>query len=284
MGLLLGACQSDSLISSKAQFKIDTTSIGSFLQQQGIAATKIQEGMWFIIDSAALGVYPVPSDSVTFSYTAQLIPSLSLIDSATETELLSTIIAGWQLGLARFPSGSKGRLFVPSGLAFGTSAHRGIPPNSNLIYNVKSFRVVPVTGDHLATDMQTIAGYISSISDSLVAKKIKVVNDGSDILYALVDSAATLGNKPTLDDSVQVTYNVRYLKADTIFYTATSKLLLKDQNTSWKITLPKIREGYQFTMYVPSGYAYGNLATSLGGVKIPANSNLQYQIILTKVY
>ncbi|MGC4021824.1 MAG: hypothetical protein QM734_07690 [Cyclobacteriaceae bacterium] len=90
---MISSCVGDSPISYKAQFKKDTISISDFVS--GLSATKISDGVWFIIDSATLGVYPVPSDSIKISFTAQLIPPSGIVDSLTDDrELLSRVMAG----------------------------------------------------------------------------------------------------------------------------------------------------------------------------------------------
>ncbi|MGC4021823.1 MAG: FKBP-type peptidyl-prolyl cis-trans isomerase [Cyclobacteriaceae bacterium] len=112
-----------------------------------------------------------------------------------------------------------------------------------------------------------------------------IIDDGSSIKYAIIDSTDVRNTKPLISDSIQVTYNVRLLGDTIALYSETrKKLALKNQITAWKITLPKIKQGYTFKMWVPSGYGYGNVITTLGGATVPANSNLQYEIILDSVY
>ncbi len=269
--LLLQSCHKEDTVTYQAQFKSDTTSISSFLKSNGIQAVKINTGLWYSIDELGLGVFPALSDCVTVAYTARLIPSLGEVDHVDSTTvLLSGAISGFQQALILFPSDSHGELYIPSGLAFGASEYKGIPPNSNLLYEVKLIRV---RGTRLTNDITTINSYLST--NSIVAQ-----SDPSGIQYT-VDTTGVTGQMPILADSILVTYTEKILNADTVTNVNTPlKIALKDQVTGWRIMLPKyLAEGAKMVMYTPSGYAYGS--SVIAG--IPANSNLVYEINLIKV-
>ena len=274
---VLQSCQKPDTISSQAQLKSDTTSISSFLKSYDPQATKVNTGYWYSIDTLGDGIYPVLSDSVTISYTARLIPTLEEVDDASAiTVLLSTAIAGLQEGLLLFPAGSYGALYIPSGLAFGVNAHNNnrIPPNSNLIYEVK---LMSVKGTRLTSDLATIDAYLQN--HSIIAQ-----HDDSGIRYTIdaIDSAATNPPKPGTEDFVTVTYTEGILGVDTVITSVSTpvKVALKEQIPAWRIMLPKyLSEGSTMTMYTPSGYAYG----SSGKENVPANSNMVYVVTLIKV-
>lgn len=282
---ILFSCFKDNALTSQAQLKLDTISIAAFLKKNNIVTTKVQPGIWYTIDSLTLGVYPVLTDSVVLSYTAKLIPSMAQVGSATSlTVLLSSAITGMQLGLPKFPVGSSGELYIPSGLAFGAAPNTGttpnsnyaIPPNANLLYKVK---LLGIKGTQLANDIAAIDTYTTSIADSLRTGSITLFKDPSGVRYAF-DSVKTSAVYPVLKDSVLITYSLKILNA-TKFITidTTTKVLLNTQLTGWKIGLPKIPQGVMATLYVPSGYAYGNVTS----ITVPGNSNLVYQLKLLKV-
>lgn len=279
----LASCIGNTTVSPLAQLKSDTTSIGNYLRQNNITATKLSNGVWYVVDSVGVGIYPALSDSVKISYSASLIPSLQQVDTAQNlTVLLSSTISGIQLCLPSFPVGSRGRIYTPSGLAFGAVAHNSnsnytIPANSNLVYKIK---VTSAVGTKLASDVAAIDSYLGVIADSLIAKQITVINDPSGIRYS-VGYPLTMGASPTLQDSVTVAYTGNLLRRDSLFANVTTptKIALKNQIAAWKIILPKLKEGAVATLYVPSGYGYGNASTT----KIPAYSNLVYQLQLIKV-
>jgi FKBP-type peptidyl-prolyl cis-trans isomerase len=235
-----------------------------------------------VVDSLGVGIYPALSDSVKISYSAWLIPSMEKVDTSQNlTVLLSTAISGIQLCLPSFPVGSHGRIYTPSGLAFGAISHSTpagytIPANSNLLYKIK---VISSVGTKLTSDVAAIDSYLGLIADSLISKQITVIDDASGIRYS-VNTPGT-GASPTLQDFVTVTYTGNLLGRDSLFANVATptKLALKDQIAAWKIILPKLSEGAVITLYVPSGYGFGSASTT----QIPAYSNLVYQLKLIKV-
>ena len=280
------SCIKQDTITYQAQFKSDTASISSFVGSNNPAAIKLKSGIWYSIDDLRNGVYPALSDEVTISYKVKWIQSTSLKEtdldsvgySTSTQELLSAAISGLQQGLILFPDSSVGRIYIPSGLAFGTSAHYdttnvNIHPNSNLLYEIT---LVSVKGTRLTTDITTIDSYLQSHSID------KVLHDESGIRYTIDTTGQTSHRKPRSVDSFLVTYQEKILTADTLTASVDTqtKIALKDQVTAWRIMLPKyMTEGSTITMYTPSGYAYGNF----GKQGIPVNSNMVYVITLIKI-
>lgn len=291
------ACIDNTIFNPVAQLKTDTATIHSFLAFEGINATKTLQGVWYAIDDSTLGFYPALADSVVIEFTARSIPlnfksatpipisELPKVDSSatttshTRTVLLSSVISGMQIGLGKFPVGSSGKLFIPSGLAFGTIAYHSIKPNTNLVYEIK---LVSATGLRLATDQASLTNYISSISDNLFLQRIRLVTEPISGIRYSYDTIVASNSAPRLNDSVNISYTGTILNASTPFVTsADTTLALKDQITAFKIIFPNIKVGTKFAIYVPSGYAYGSDSPSKA---VPANSNLVYQITLKGVH
>jgi FKBP-type peptidyl-prolyl cis-trans isomerase len=266
----LQSCVQDNVITAKGQLAIDTTKIGRFLRENAITATEDPSGFWYAIDTLAIGPYPALSDSVKISYVARLIPSLAPVDSVkSKNFLLSGVIAGIQLGLLKFPKGSYGRLYIPSGLAFGVTLHGSIPENSNLFYEI---RLDSVMGTHLASDVATIDSYLQS--HSLIP-----VKDTTGVRY-LIDSAVVSSTKPALGDSLDVTYTGRVLDSPKAFdsVATTMRVALNAQIAAWKIVLPKIPEGSIVSIYAPSAFGFGSNASD-----VAPGSILVYRIRLKGV-
>jgi FK506-binding nuclear protein len=49
------------------------------------------------------------------------------------------VIKGWDIGLVGMQVGGERRITIPSNLAYGSKGVAGIPPNSELIFDGKSF-------------------------------------------------------------------------------------------------------------------------------------------------
>ena len=50
---------------------------------------------------------------------------------------LSGVIQGWQLGIPGMQNGGIRRLYIPAALAYGSAGQGNVPPNSDLIFEVK---------------------------------------------------------------------------------------------------------------------------------------------------
>jgi FKBP-type peptidyl-prolyl cis-trans isomerase len=46
------------------------------------------------------------------------------------------VISGWQEGIPKFQKGGKGKLIIPSNMAYGRQSQPGIPKNSILVFDV----------------------------------------------------------------------------------------------------------------------------------------------------
>ncbi|MCU0369158.1 MAG: FKBP-type peptidyl-prolyl cis-trans isomerase [Cyclobacteriaceae bacterium] len=53
---------------------------------------------------------------------------------------------------------------------------------------------------------------------------------------------------------------------------------------AFQVGLPKLPEGSKATLYIPSGLGFGTDALTSGGITVPANSNLIYEVELVKVF
>src|SRR6185369_2161567 len=207
---LFQSCTKQETITYQAQFKIDTELVDSFVKNSNTDAVKVNTGFWYSIDTLRNGIYPTFSDSVKISYSIKWIEPTSTNESdlktvgysASSTVLLSKAISGLQQALILFPAGSYGRIYLPSGLAFGSSEHSypndtpqiNIPVNANLLYEIK---LIGVKGTRFASDTTDIGNYLR-------ANTIKSLKDVSGIRYTINNAGQTSSAKPTQEDSVIV--------------------------------------------------------------------------------
>jgi FKBP-type peptidyl-prolyl cis-trans isomerase len=96
------------------------------------------------------------SDTVTVQYTGWLMngtvfdssrPSLSPRGTAATplTSPLSGLIRGWQEGVPGMKPGGIRQLIIPAALAYGAAGAGSVPPNSDLVFEIKLISSTPPT-------------------------------------------------------------------------------------------------------------------------------------------
>ena len=117
---------------------------------------------------------------------------------------------------------------------------------------------------------------IAIIDEFLATNHIDATKDPSGLRY-VIDSVGT-GLKPTLDGTISVKYTARFLPTNDIFDHSNGVVLtVNTLIEGWRIGVPLMTKGSKFTLYVPSGLAYGTAGAS--SVVTP-NANLIFEIEL----
>ncbi len=111
--------------------------------RDGVVTT--DSGLQYEVLVAGDGEKPTIEDSVTTHYHGTLI-SGEVFDSSVDRGQPATfpvggVISGWTEALQLMPVGSKWRLYVPAGLAYGPQPRGSIPPNSTLIFDVELLQI-----------------------------------------------------------------------------------------------------------------------------------------------
>lgn len=122
-----------------AQAKTDDAAIQAYLTANNITATKTASGLYYTVVTAGQGAYPTAASTVTVNYTGYLLDG-TIFDSGKSFQsgisANSSIIAGWKEGLLHINLGGRIQLFIPSALAYGTTAQTKIPANSCLVFTI----------------------------------------------------------------------------------------------------------------------------------------------------
>ena len=115
-----------------------------FLQKnatkEGVKVT--ESGLQYEVITQGTGTKPVPTDTVEVHYEGKLLDG-TVFDSSYERGKtvsfpLNGVIPGWTEGLQLMPVGSKYKLYIPSGLAYGPAGAGGaIGPHSTLVFDVE---------------------------------------------------------------------------------------------------------------------------------------------------
>ena len=116
--------------------------ITDYLTTNKLVAEKTPEGVYYIIETQGTGSTTTPtiSNTVTVKYKGYLLNGNVFDKNQTAgiTYPLANLIKGWQIGLAKFKKGGKGRLFIPSAYGYGSAGSgSAIPGNSPLIFDIE---------------------------------------------------------------------------------------------------------------------------------------------------
>lgn len=140
------------------QLQEDIKIISNHLAKQQITAQTTPSGLHYVIDTPGQGAHSQKGDTVKVNYTGQLLGG-KVFDTSVESAAkehgvhnpqrpyepiafklgVGQVIQGWDEGISLLKQGGKGRLFIPSTLAYGSQSVGGdlIPANSVLVFEVE---------------------------------------------------------------------------------------------------------------------------------------------------
>jgi FKBP-type peptidyl-prolyl cis-trans isomerase FkpA len=126
----------------------DAKIIDEFVAKNGLATQKTASGIHYIIEKPGSAKHPTSANTVKVHYKGTLLDGTkfdSSYDRKQPAEFpLTGVIKGWTEGIPLFGEGGKGKLIIPSSLAYGPNAQPGSPikPNSVLIFDVELLQIV----------------------------------------------------------------------------------------------------------------------------------------------
>jgi len=141
---LVAACFVDTSCSKKADSGCSDVSVASedatmlsYINANGITATKHSTGLYYQILSQGTGKTPGLGSKVFVKYTGKLTNGTVFDQQQDHTKtgwVLGTLIGGWQIGIPLIQEGGKIKLIVPSSYGYGCNGSSGaIPANSILV-------------------------------------------------------------------------------------------------------------------------------------------------------
>jgi FKBP-type peptidyl-prolyl cis-trans isomerase FkpA len=136
--LILG-CRKD----DQNQLDRDLEIIREWLSDHNLEASATSSGLHYIIDNPGFGNHPTSISQVTVAYSGKLTNGF-IFDQSPTTGIrfgLNQVIPGWTEGIQLFREGGRGKLIIPSVLAYGARGAGDIPPNSVLIFDIHLIQV-----------------------------------------------------------------------------------------------------------------------------------------------
>ena len=279
--LLATGCLDKNHFDTAVQMAQDVQTIDDYLAANNITAIKDQSGVRFSLTTVGTGFPPRVSQTVKVKYTGKFLNGTVFDPGPDITGPLGSFILGWQYGLAVWPTGSKGTLYIPSPLAYGNNpGSSAIPPNSILVFDAELVAIVPSNADKARFTSDTTA-----ITTYLKQNKITAVKDTTGISYVITNPGT--GPAPTWYQKLKFNYTGKSLATGNQFFTGSSEPTnafdsrMVDFINGITFGLGKIGTGGKITVYVPSALAFGT--TENPSINLAANSNVSYDIELTEI-
>lgn len=130
------SCKKDENLSVEDQFAKDIMIIEDYLKANNLVAEKTTEGLYYIIENAGSAQKPAVTNKVTVKYSGYFTDKAVFDSSESAVLPLYATIVGWQKGIPKFGKGGKGKLLIPSKLAYGTSSQPG-RANAVLVFDIE---------------------------------------------------------------------------------------------------------------------------------------------------
>jgi FKBP-type peptidyl-prolyl cis-trans isomerase FkpA len=128
----------------KKQYLLDDNKIQTFLTAKGLTAVKDPSRVYYIRSTAGAGTDEISlTSTLVLKYTGRFLDG-TVFDSSTDgtfSYVLGNLIKGWGI-LTKEKAGAKIRIFIPSDLAYGTTASGSVPANAVLDFDIE---IVSVT-------------------------------------------------------------------------------------------------------------------------------------------
>ena len=131
-----------------SQARFDDKELRNYFAKHHIQAEKTASGLYYAIKEPGTGPTAKPGQQVSVKYLGTLLNGKKFDANVDENFNCShpltfvlgmhQVIPGWDEGLSYFREGTRGTLYIPSGLAYGERyVGKLIPANSILIFEVE---------------------------------------------------------------------------------------------------------------------------------------------------
>ena len=283
----------------------EATILAQYAQQE--AMTENPVGFYHKMDQTGNGPTPPKGAYVMVNYVAKRIDGTIFDKSEAEEPFVfqlgyRQVIEGWDKGMSEFKVGGKGKLAIPSRLAYGTlGVGASVPPNAPIILEIELVKVMnnqeydaymaeieakeknafeTKSRKQLELDQKLIQSYLS-------VKKIKATSTTSGVHYSIHKKGKGknihAGNKVTL--SFQ-----GYLLNENLFDQSSAAGKKFEFVVGKNKAIAGLEEGIQYfnaksegLIIVPSNLAYGPRSIVEKTVNIPSNSVLVFKVKVEKV-
>lgn len=279
----------------------DSLNLVKYLNDNQIEFEQTKEGLYYTIERVGSGRKPQRGDYVKVHFRGTMLNGRQFDASKPNDPFVfqlgyRQVISGWDLGIALLNEGSKGTLYIPPQLAYGTvGVGNTIPPNAPLIFEIELLSILtPEEYDRhmielekkerheyekqkkkqFREDLQIIEAY---------AKKHKMRAKRTDSGLSYVIKKRGKKNPARPGDELTVHYEGQ-LTDGTVFAKSFGREPFKFQLgkkkaiEGWEEGLQFFGKGGEGWLLIPSRMAYGPRAIVEKEYTIPANSVLIFKI------
>ena len=120
---------------------VSSLSISDFVEDNNLNTTVTQSGLNFIVTREGNGVTPNANSDVTVNFNGYFLNGDTFDSADNVTFNLQQVIRGWTEGMQLVSEGGAITLLIPSNLGFGPTGTSGIPPNTNLGFDIELLAV-----------------------------------------------------------------------------------------------------------------------------------------------
>ena len=249
-------------------------------------AVKTASGLYVAIDEQGSGENAKVGYDITMNYDGKLLDGKKF-DSNTDTAFhhvqpfnfklgAHQVIAGWDEGIQQFKKGAKGKLIIPSGLAYGAAAQNNIPANSILRFDVELVDMKDPVALAKAED--------DKIQEFLKANNVNATKTSSGLYYVITQPGSGENIKP--GDNATMNYTGMFLDGkkfdsniDSAFNHVSPFEFPLGQGRvikGWDEGIAMFNKGAKGKLIIPSALGYG----AAGNGSIPGGSILQFDVEL----
>lgn len=257
---LLTSCGDDDV-----SLEDDIKKIETYLTENNINAQATDSGLHYIIDEEGTGALLTLENAATVNYKGYYLDGEVFDETILypASFVIANLIEGWREGLQFFRLGSKGRLFIPSKLGYGSNTPAGIRKDAVLVFEID------VIADLAAREQERIQTYLAE-------NGLEAQPTASGLHYIIEEEGD--GPHPSAESEVTVNYKGYFLNGDVFDETTGTPATfpLNGVIEGWKEGIPLFKKGGSGKLFVPSGLAYGNTPPQ----GLPQNAILIFEVEL----
>lgn len=116
---------------------INEKEITNYITEHDLDAKRSDTGLYYVIDEEGTGKQATADSNVTIAYKGYMINKVIFDKSEAYITNLNEVIPGWTEGISHFKEGGKGKLLIPSHLAYGSRGAGSIPGGAVLIFDIE---------------------------------------------------------------------------------------------------------------------------------------------------